>query len=105
MVWISSSFSPDGTMIVTSGSPGVGDPGNADVDVMNVDGSGLVNVTESVRWDSGPTGVRNGTKVGDRFGWPRDVRLVTDMARGLLSLKEVAAYLGVSRERARKVVP
>src|SRR5262245_9139993 len=37
----SSTFSPDGTMIVTSRLPGLGDEGNADLYVMNVDGSQL----------------------------------------------------------------
>jgi TolB protein len=50
--WISSSFSPDGTKIVTSRAPGVA--GNADVFVMNLDGSGLRNITQSRKWDSGP---------------------------------------------------
>jgi Tol biopolymer transport system component len=50
--WISSSFSPDGTKIVTSRAPGVA--GKADVFVMNLDGSGLLNITQSRRWDSGP---------------------------------------------------
>ena len=52
--WSSSSFSPDGRKIVTSRSPGVGAAGNFDVYVMNLDGSGLQNVTQSARWDSGP---------------------------------------------------
>jgi Tol biopolymer transport system component len=50
--WISSTFSPDGTKIVTSHTPAVG--GKADVFVMNPDGSGLRNLTQSRRWDSGP---------------------------------------------------
>jgi TolB protein len=50
--WISSSFSPDGTKIVTSHAPGV--RGKADVFVMNLDGSGLRNITQSHKWDSGP---------------------------------------------------
>jgi Tol biopolymer transport system component len=53
-VWLSSSFSPDGTMIVTSRRPGVGAAGNADVYVMNVDGSGLTDVTASDGYDSDP---------------------------------------------------
>jgi Tol biopolymer transport system component len=52
--WASSSFSPDGTMIVTSRLPGAGDAGNADVYVMNVDGSGLHDITNSDVWDSSP---------------------------------------------------
>jgi TolB protein len=52
--WFSSSFSPDGTQIVTSRSPGSGAAGNADVYTINLDGTGLVNITQSVRWDSAP---------------------------------------------------
>jgi TolB protein len=52
--WASSSFSPDGTMIVTARLPGVGAAGNADVYVMNADGTGLQNVTNSDLWDSAP---------------------------------------------------
>jgi TolB protein len=51
--WIGGSFSPDGTRIVWSRTPGVGHAGNADVYVMNVDGSEIENLTESPRWDSG----------------------------------------------------
>jgi TolB protein len=50
----SSTFSPDGTMIVTSRLPGVGEAGNADLYVMNVDGSGLNDITNSHVWDSAP---------------------------------------------------
>jgi TolB protein len=50
--WPSGSFSPDGTMIVWARSPGIGDAGNPDVYVMNVDGSGLQNVTNSAEFDS-----------------------------------------------------
>jgi TolB protein len=50
--WLSSSFSPNGLRIVTSRSPGAA--GNADIYTMNRDGSGLVNITRSVRWDSAP---------------------------------------------------
>jgi TolB protein len=49
-----STFSPDGTMIITSRSPGVGDAGNADVYVMNLDGTHFRNLTRSVKWDSAP---------------------------------------------------
>jgi Tol biopolymer transport system component len=49
--WSSGSFSPDGTMIVT-GLPGVGDANHTDVYVMNVDGTGLQNITESRKLDS-----------------------------------------------------
>ncbi len=45
-------FSPDGTMITTAMVPGVGAAGNADVFVMNADGSDLHDVTNTVRWDS-----------------------------------------------------
>jgi Tol biopolymer transport system component len=50
--WSSASFSPDGSMIVAGRTPGVGDAGNADVYVMNVDGSSVVNITETPKWDS-----------------------------------------------------
>jgi TolB protein len=45
--WGSGSFSPDGTRIVWTQSPGIGDAGNPDVHVMNVDGSNPQNITES----------------------------------------------------------
>jgi Tol biopolymer transport system component len=48
----SSSFSPDGTMIATARVPGVGAAGNADVFVMNTDGTSLIDVTNTARWDS-----------------------------------------------------
>jgi Tol biopolymer transport system component len=54
ITWLSSTFSPNGLRIVTARAPGVGDAGNADVYVINLDGSGLRNVTQSVRWDSTP---------------------------------------------------
>jgi Tol biopolymer transport system component len=47
-------FSPDGTMIVTAMVPGAGAPGNADVFVMDADGTDLHDVTDTVQWDSGP---------------------------------------------------
>jgi TolB protein len=50
--WLSSSFSPDGTMITVSRAPGVGSAGRADVYVMNVDGTGLFDVTSSASWES-----------------------------------------------------
>jgi TolB protein len=50
--WLSSSFSPDGTMITVARFPGHGRAGNADVYVMNLDGSGLRDVTNSFLWDS-----------------------------------------------------
>jgi TolB protein len=49
-----STFSPDGTRIVTSRSPGFGKAGNTDVYIMNIDGSHLRNLTHSVKWDSAP---------------------------------------------------
>lgn len=52
--WISVSFSPDGTMIVSTRTPGVGEAGSADVFVMNADGSSITNITQSEKWDSGP---------------------------------------------------
>jgi Tol biopolymer transport system component len=54
LTWGSGSFSPDGRMIVAAAKPGVGPTGNYDVFVMQVDGSGLENVTESLRWDGTP---------------------------------------------------
>jgi TolB protein len=50
--WASSSFSPDGTKIVTAHAGGVGAAGHPDVYVMNVDGSGLQNITQSAKYDS-----------------------------------------------------
>jgi Tol biopolymer transport system component len=38
--WFSSSFSSDGTMIAVARAPGIGNPGNADVYVIKVDGTG-----------------------------------------------------------------
>jgi len=52
--WGHATFSPDGTMITAAHKPGVGNPGNPDVWVMNLDGSGLRDVTNSVMWDSAP---------------------------------------------------
>lgn len=51
--YLSYSFSPDGTKI-TVAYTGVGDAGNPDVWVMNVDGSNFHNVTKSAIWDSRP---------------------------------------------------
>ncbi|MDP9331616.1 MAG: hypothetical protein M3P11_13405 [Actinomycetota bacterium] len=45
-------FSPDGTMITTAMVPGVGAAGNADVFVMNADGTDLHDITNTFRWDS-----------------------------------------------------
>ncbi len=50
----SSTFSPDGTMVVTSRLPGAGNAGNADLYVMNADGSEMNDITNSDRWDSAP---------------------------------------------------
>jgi Tol biopolymer transport system component len=52
--WGSGSFSPDGTMIVAPRAPGVGPPSHFDVFRMNIDGSGLFNVTQTNRWDGTP---------------------------------------------------
>jgi TolB protein len=52
--WGSGSFSPDGTMIVVPRAPGVGPPSHFDVFRMNIDGSGLFNVTQTNRWDGTP---------------------------------------------------
>jgi TolB protein len=52
--WFGTTFSPNGHKITAAKAPGVGKPGNADVYVMNIDGSGLQNITRSVRWDSTP---------------------------------------------------
>ena len=50
-LWLSSSFSPDGTMIVTARRP---TDGLADVYVMHADGTGLTNITASPQYDSNP---------------------------------------------------
>jgi TolB protein len=50
--WFKQSFSPDGTMIAVARGPGLGAAGNPDVYVMNLDGSGLRDVTNSLAWDS-----------------------------------------------------
>jgi Tol biopolymer transport system component len=52
--WGSYSFSPDGTMITVSHRPAVGTKGYPDVWVMNLDGSGLRDVTDSAIFDSSP---------------------------------------------------
>jgi TolB protein len=54
--WFSSSFSPDGTRIVTSQSPGAGLEAtrNADVYVLDHDGAAIENITQSPQWDSAP---------------------------------------------------
>jgi Tol biopolymer transport system component len=52
--WGSGSFSPDGTMIVVPRAPGVGPPSHYDVFRINTDGSDLVNITQTARWDGNP---------------------------------------------------
>ena len=52
--WGGLSFSPDGTLIAASHRPGVGAAGNPDVWVMNLNGSGLRDVTNSAIYDSAP---------------------------------------------------
>ncbi len=52
--WLTHSFSPDGKFITVARTPGHGKAGNADVYVMKVDGTGLRNVTRSIKWDSIP---------------------------------------------------
>lgn len=51
--YLSASFSPDGSWIAFSKTPGVGNLGNADVYVMRADGTAVRNVTRSTIWDSG----------------------------------------------------
>jgi Tol biopolymer transport system component len=50
--YLSSSFSPDGRMITTARTPGVGREGAADVFVMNANGSKLRPVTQTRLWES-----------------------------------------------------
>lgn len=50
--YLSSSFSPDGRMIVTARTPGAGPDGAADVVVMRADGSYVRAVTKSPLWES-----------------------------------------------------
>jgi TolB protein len=50
--WLSCSFSPNGKKIQAGRVPGDGQAGNADVYVMNIDGSGRRNLTKSGRWES-----------------------------------------------------
>jgi TolB protein len=52
MHYASSSFSPDGRMIVTARTPGVGPDGAADVVLMRADGSHARAVTKSPLWES-----------------------------------------------------
>jgi TolB protein len=51
--YFSSSFSPDGKMIVTARAPGTTPEGNADVYVMRADGKGIRPVTRTASWESG----------------------------------------------------
>jgi TolB protein len=50
--WLSCSFSPNGKKIQAGRAPGRGKAGNADVYVMNLDGTGRRNVTKSGAWES-----------------------------------------------------
>jgi Tol biopolymer transport system component len=52
--WGSYSFSPDGTMITVSHRPAAGTKEYPDVFVMNLDGSGLRDITNSAIFDSSP---------------------------------------------------
>jgi cytochrome c5 len=52
MHYASSSFSPDGRMIVTARTPGTGPDGAADVVVMRADGSHARAITKSPLWES-----------------------------------------------------
>jgi Tol biopolymer transport system component len=51
--YLSASFSPDGSSIVTARTPGTGLEGAADVVVMKADGSNVHEVTRTRLWDSG----------------------------------------------------
>jgi Tol biopolymer transport system component len=51
--YLSSSFSPDGRMIVTARTPGTGPEGAADIVVMNADGSKIRQITKTRLWESG----------------------------------------------------
>ncbi len=50
--YLSASFSPDGKWLTVSRAPGSGKKGNADVYVMQADGTGLRQVTRAPAWDS-----------------------------------------------------
>ena len=50
--YLSSSFSPDGTMIVSARTPGAGSRGAADLVVMRADGSRLRQITKTPLWES-----------------------------------------------------
>jgi Tol biopolymer transport system component len=50
--WLSCSFSPNGKKIQAGRVPGRGQAGNADIYVMNLDGTGRRNLTTSSSWES-----------------------------------------------------
>ena len=50
--WLSCSFSPNGKKIQGGRTPGRGQAGNADIYVMNIDGTGRRNLTKSSSWES-----------------------------------------------------
>jgi Tol biopolymer transport system component len=50
--YLSSTFSPNGTMIVTARTPGAGPEGAADVFVMHADGSNVRQITKTRLWES-----------------------------------------------------
>jgi TolB protein len=50
--WLSCSFSPNGKKIQAGRVPGRGKAGNADIFVMNIDGTGRRNLTRSGPWES-----------------------------------------------------
>jgi TolB protein len=50
--WLSTSFSPNGKKIQAGRFPGRGKAGNADIYVMNIDGTGRRNLTRSGTWES-----------------------------------------------------
>jgi TolB protein len=50
--WLSCSFSPNGKKIQAGRVPGRGQEGNADIQVLNLDGTGRRNLTRSSSWES-----------------------------------------------------
>ncbi len=58
--YLSSSFSPDGKLIVSARTPGAGPNGHADLVVMRADGSRIRPITKTALWESsvdwGPRG-------------------------------------------------
>jgi len=67
-------WSPDGTRIAFTGR---GSPWTSDILVINPDGTGLVNLTNTAdSWNSGPTWSPDGTKIA--FGSNRDADLTTN---------------------------